>query len=599
MIRVLPDRHFSVTDPSVSWAITSAMSSQPRRVLRFAIILGGIALHARSARAQESPPTPPATSAPAPEPPPRVMFPPPTSPETAAGTNVPLASEAGSATPEDHQRIDNSPSAHDGHPLAGYHNGLFYLRDHHDNFHLYIQGRAQLDFFGYLGGGVPETTLKPTLFIRRVRPEITGEFLGHWRFMIAGDFGATAIDNPKGTNETSAAAPGAAPTATSGKFSTAQTTRFQAAATDVFLNYRAKSIFNVMVGQMDAPFTMENRTSDKYIPFMERSLAVRTVGIPTNKEIGAMFWGETLDRLFYYSVGPYMGDGQNRSNVDSRFDIFARTFVHPLATSSLAKDDPLRDMQIGASFHYGSRDKKWVNYDYPGLSTQGQYTYWSPAFNGANGTTHIIPAGDQVGVAGELRVPINRFDITGELVYIHNGTREALDGLQATNSERFGDLHGVAYYASLGFWALGKRDINGVPGYGNPPRLDWSKTDPVVPEQALQLLAKWEQVSLAYASASRSGTADPKNVDGDIKANAVSFGVNYWATKHVRLSLNYVYTMFPDSAPTSASAPGGPVQTSTNRALAPGNTLGKGIDDGARDGAHDLHEILARFAIAL
>jgi hypothetical protein len=57
--------------------------------------------------------------------------------------------------------------------------------------------------------------------------------------------------------------------------------------------------------------------------------------------------------------------------------------------------------------------------------------------------------------------------------------------------------------------------------------------------------------------------------------------------------------MFPGSKPTSASAAGGPVQNDQQRALAPGNTLGKGVDDGARDGAHDLHEILARFAIAL
>ena len=71
------------------------------------------------------------------------------------------------------------------------------------------------------------------------------------------------------------------------------------------------------------------------------------------------------------------------------------------------------------------------------------------------------------------------------------------------------------------------------------------------------------------------------------------------ATKHVRLSLNYVYNQFPDSAPVKASATGGAQQTSTNRALAPGNTIGAGIDDRQRDNAHDLHEILARFAIAL
>jgi len=293
-----------------------------------------------------------------------------------------------------------------------------------------------------------------------------------------------------------------------------------------------------------------------------------------------------------------MGDGQNRPNVDSRMDVFARTFVHPLA-NVLDKSDALRDLQVGASFHYGSRDREWVNYDYPGLTPQGAFQFWSPAYGGALGPTHIVPAGDQLGLAGELRIPLEKFDLTGELVYVNNHTREAIEGFQATNTERYGEMKGYSYYAMLGYWPIGNRDINGVPGYGNPPRLDWSRADPVVPAQALQLLAKWEQLNLSYKSASRAGTPDAKNIDGDIKVNALSFGFNYWATKHVRLSLNYVYDMFPDSAPNGATAPGGPAQSASQRALAPGNTLAKGINNDARDNAHDVHELLARFAIAL
>src|SRR5689334_6671767 len=36
-------------------------------------------------------------------------------------------------------------------PLAGWHGGLFYLRDENDNFRLYLQGRAQIDFYSYFG----------------------------------------------------------------------------------------------------------------------------------------------------------------------------------------------------------------------------------------------------------------------------------------------------------------------------------------------------------------------------------------------------------------------------------------------------------------
>jgi phosphate-selective porin len=158
-------------------------------------------------------------------------------------------------------------------------------------------------------------------------------------------------------------------------------------------------------------------------------------------------------------------------------------------------------------------------------------------------------------------------------------------------------LKGVSYYIQAGLW-LGKRHISGLPGYENMTHVDFTKPDGP-PANSVQLLAKWEQVHLKYDSASRAGTADTKNLDGDIKVNAFSLGVNYWASKHIRLSANYVLNMFPDSAPTSATGMGTPVQSSSNRAIAPGNTLGKGVNDDARDNAHSLHEFLLRAAVAL
>ena len=548
------------------------------------------------AAAQETAAAEPAVPAPPVPPPPGDAPVPPGTMPTPEETPADGGSDASDKT-------DTSALAKDGHPMAGYHNGLFYLRDANDNFRLHVQGRAQIDAYSYLGAGVGDTTLKPTIFLRRIRPEVTGELFHDWWFSIAGDFGATALDNPKGTNAANTGDPTKTPDATTGlppqtsRYGSAQTARISAQATDVFLNYRPISLVNVQVGQFDAPFTMENRTSDKYLQFMERSLAVRAVGIPTNKEIGAMVWGETSDRLVFYSVGVFNGEGQNRLAADSKPEVMARVFAHPLV--GIVKDKVLRDVQIGGSVRYTSKDKKFVEYDYPGLTTQGNYAFWNPSFKGAAGFTHIIPSGDQLGVAGELRVPVSMFDVTSEFVYINNNTREALEGYESTNTERLGDMSGYSYYAQLGFWPIGKRDINGAPGYENMPHVDFTKPDPVSPPRALQLLVKWEQLALKYASASRAGVADAKNIDGDIKVNAFSVGANYWVTKHIRLTANYVLNMFPDSAPTSVTSQGGPVQTATNRAIAPGNTLGKGINDDARDNAHAVHELLFRAAIAL
>jgi hypothetical protein len=204
----------------------------------------------------------------------------------------------------------------------------------------------------------------------------------------------------------------------------------------------------------------------------------------------------------------------------------------------------------------------------------------------------------QQGIAGELRIPYGLVDLTAEAAYIDKGTREAADGFQSAPSPRFGSLRGASYYVELGYWPLGNRDINGLPGVQNMPHVDFTKPEKKTPETALQLLAKWEQVRLSYASARRSGSADSKNADGDIRVDAFSLGANYWLTKHLRLTVNYVLNMFPDSAPVGASPPGGPTQSAKQRAQAPGNTLSAGVDDDARSHAHVLHEMLARVAVA-
>ena len=103
--------------------------------------------------------------------------------------------------------------------MAGFHNGVFFLRDYNDNFRLYVQGRAQVDAYTYFGTGVPDSSLKPTVLLRRIRPELTGEFMKYFQWMLSGDWGQTSVDNSNGkTNESSAAAPGGTPSGTSGRY---------------------------------------------------------------------------------------------------------------------------------------------------------------------------------------------------------------------------------------------------------------------------------------------------------------------------------------------------------------------------------------------
>jgi phosphate-selective porin len=478
----------------------------------------------------------------------------------------------------------------------------FYLRDANDDFRLYFSGRAQVDGYLPFGAGVselgPGSGLTSTFFIRRARMEFSGEFLRHWQWTISGDWGRTAVGNANGQIAT--------PTCTVSAKTSVQTcvlrdsgveaASYTAQLQDVYMNFRASRLLNVEAGQILIPFTLENRTSTNFIPFLENSLPVRTIGAPNLRDIGIMAWGETEASLFHYEVGVFNGDGPNVLNQDSNFDGIGRVFAHPFATT----DTPLKTLQIGASGHYGVRSAKTVGYDYPSLTTQEGYAFWKPTYTDSNGNLiHIIPSNEQITAAGEIYWPVSAVDITSEIVYADHQTREARDGFQLVypDSERYGGIKGYSYYVELGVWLVGDRQYVRRPGYQDPPHIDFQKPLPAT-TSSVELLAKFEQLHLTYASASRAGIADAKSPDGDIDVNVVSFGASYWITRRVRLSLNYDLNIFPGSEPGTPSAVGDAKQSSSQRAVAPAQGLTIGADDDARENAHTLSELTARAQVA-
>jgi phosphate-selective porin OprO and OprP len=460
---------------------------------------------------------------------------------------------------------------------AGVYQGVFFVRDRKDVLRLYVQGRAMIDFYSFYGPGVTHVaSLNPTFLLRKVRLEVGGELYRKVQWFFGGDFGM---------NSTSVGAN--------------QSVVVRAAPADVYINYKAHPLLNVEVGQFDLPFTAETRTSDKFLPFMERSVPVRVIGKGNAKDTGLMLWGNLDQRRFAYAASLVQGDGMNRPNVDRRFDLVARAYVRPFAGGRLA----IRDLQLGASVRRGSRDQHLVSYDYPAMTTAGGYAFWKPTYGAAtsasnpSGQTHVIPSGAQTLVAAELRVPTDSFDFIFEGLYGHENMREAQD-VNLSQSLRLGTLASFGYYAQVGWWPFGNAYVNGAPGDQGVTSVDFSKPDkPTL--AALQLLLKWEQLSANYQGNKRGGSS-PSDIEGKIRINALSFGATYWLGKILRFSANYGINWFPGSAPSSAT-PGqdnAPVWSEKQRAQAPGNTLGLGVDDSARDRAHVLHELLFRAQVA-
>lgn len=449
-----------------------------------------------------------------------------------------------------------------------YSDGTFFLRSADDNLIISTGGRVHVDTYAFAGPNVGNyhksngSELAPTMFFRRFVIESGGLVRNHWFFWIGGNFAPTQVDQNQN------------PTSTAGVY-------------DGFLGWQAEPYLQIYAGQNNTPITMENVTSSRWLDMMERALAVRTLAAPYNKDLGLTFWGATKDGVapFEWQLGVYGGDGMNRPNVDSRFDGMARAVVRPLASEKGA----LQRLHVGASGRYGSRDDQAVNFDAPTLSTPGGYAFWSPTYTTADKTeVHIIPSGDQAVVAGEVYVPFERWDVKGEFVYAYEERREAAASARS-QTLRNGALDGWGGYLQLSYWPIGNVRVNGHPAgryFGVRPPKNRGTEAPF----GLQLVARAETMHLKYDGNGRS----PEIADAGISTNtnrirvdALQLGVNYWATKHIRLTAEYSLYSFPGSpASTGAGA--------SNQAAGPGAKASP-----SDPSANVLHEVGFRVGLAL
>jgi phosphate-selective porin len=532
---------------------------------------------------------PPADAAPAAPPPPPLpappeQLPPPPPPGAAAETPPPpppvqvFGATGDAATVKEQQ------------PLAGWH-GSFFLRDPNDYFRLYPKGRLNLDFNSTFGSGVSDvkavdggSALKPRFFVRRARVELAGEFLQRWSFDLDAEFGGQALGNGNGRNENYAAKPGEDPTAATARFAATESTTSSATLADAWINYSVAPALNFLFGQFQAPFSMENQSSDNTSTFMDRTIAIRSFAYPDNRDIGLMVWGDVADKTVSYGVALGAGDGANRPGVDASPDVLARVAFRPFAADKKAA---LAKAQIGLSARHGECDQDFVAYDYSPIRTGQGYTLYNFAYTDSASPArniHVIPSGAQNAIGGELRVPVSVVELRAEAYYVANNTREAVEGYQLTNTERLGQVKGLGWYVQLSAWPVGDAFVSGDPGFASrPTKIDLSK--PVdKPQKGLEVAALISGINATYDERTPGADGSPS---ADLNVMQLGFAANYWHTKNLRLSVNYILYMTPGSTSVDNPLP------TENLAKVPGNTVKKANDD-----AHSMHELGARLAVA-
>ena len=303
-------------------------------------------------------------------------------------------------------------------------------------------------------------------------------------------------------------------------------------------------------GQFDAPFTLENRTSDRYLDLVDRGAAVRAFAIPENKDQGVMVHGTNPARNFYYSAGVFNGEGPSVKGVDSRLDVMARGWVAPF---SFRDPDALHDITLGGSVWTGDRSAGPV---FAGQTTQAGYSVLDPSVWWTTGPMSPLVVREQgrlSAVAVELNAPFaHRFGARFEWI----GKRQPFSAFDVTNAARPQlvaglNLAGWATYAELWGWVLGDDRILGAPaapGLELPAR--YRDLRDAAPRGGLMLAARLDYVDETMTpgpAAKMNGLGVSSG--GATKLTALTFGATYWYTRRARLNVNYVLNRFEGTTP--------------------------------------------------
>jgi hypothetical protein len=476
-----------------------------------------------------------------------------------SGSSAPVgaASRVDATAPPPPPVEDRSP-----HGLEGfYQDGRVFLHERVRDLWISPGARVHTDGVLFIGDGILDSTrtalgtfrradLADTLLLRRARLELMFGGLGRFTGYAAMEFASPV------------------PVQNGEAFAPAQGPQLHSA----WLNARIDPLLQVMAGQFNAPFSMENRTDANALDTPERSLFVRGLAVPFAREVGAMLWGEDRGRVFTYEVGAFLGDGPNRMNRDGNWDAIGRVMARPFLHSGTV----LANLQLGASGWYGTRGAS-TDYPYASMQTPGGFQFFRTTAGSGDLARTVVPDGEQWAVAGELDLPFRRFDLRVEGGYVSHGTREmaapSTGGPSlAGDAVRLGWLRGWGGYLELAYWLQGDIAVNGRPGVGyRPAVVDASRRAAVPVPMGLQVLLRGEIVQFVYDADVRGTTVAPAEVvdrAGFYQVLGLAAGVNWWVSPHVRLTTHYEQYFLGELPPN------GTLSFDDNHALGPRNARG-------------------------
>jgi hypothetical protein len=311
------------------------------------------------------------------------------------------------------------------------------------------------------------------------------------------------------------------------------------APTDVFVAAAPLGpLLTLQAGQFDTPFTLENRTVDSTLDFLERSIAIRDFAVPENKDTGAMLTGTDDALRFHYAVGVFNGDGPTLRSLDDQFDVMARAWLAPFAFTG---NGPLRALSIGGSIWAGDRANA-LPLDPQTTSGGLAFARFDPYTTTAGGPPRQLrQVGRRVEAAAELEAPLGpRYGARAEIVWRWSPLSEE-DVTNPAAPVILGAAHldGWAAYGQAWLWVLGDERSAPIARHGLEPFV--ASVPTVGAQDGLMLALRvshideevWQETDAALLN-----LGDP--AVGVTQVTSLEVGANYWHARAFRATCNYV-----------------------------------------------------------
>ncbi len=352
------------------------------------------------------------------------------------------------------------------------------------NFEGHIGGRALVHFRDIVDRHEDSNrTSTDQFFVRQARLEATMTFWKDWEVKVQADF-------PTGASSTSG---------------TLQ---------DGFILWKRLPELNVRIGQFKEPFSQEESTPTRFIDFCERSVVNR---LAPARDIGIMVQGKLFDNMFEYELGAFNGAGRAVNDVNDEKELCARLRVNPFVSS---EDGSLfKGLRIGVSFSVQDVDSAGI--DALDLTTT------ELAVKFLDATAGLIDG--------------HRQRIGVELSWVHQSLSVRAEWAQRSDEVLLGasdvdiDVNGW-YFAATWIITGEKKALENRLTPANP--FDLSKGD-------------WGAFELAVRVASLDGgdiidellASSTLNAE---KVTTITVGINWWPTKNVRISPNFILENYSD-----------------------------------------------------